>query len=392
MEQDKWRDLAYTGPGTPAGEYMRSFWQPVLRSQDLPQERPIPIRILSEDFVLYRGASGKTYMMEPRCAHRRTLLHLGWVEEDALRCRYHGWKYDGTGQCIEQPGERESFAERVKLQSYPTEEYLGHIWAYLRKGEAPPIRRFLDLDREGLLIAGKPEEWPCNYFNRVDNACDSAHVAFTHRASVERGVHIPLKIGDYPRRETEYGIADLDRENPSLYFTAFHMPNTNQLGGYTRVEGGMEDYRRFWVDRLNIRVPVDDEHHVGFWINRIAISANETDQYLRRREEYYRERKELPRHEDIGSLVVAGKMRIEDITESDIDPYWWFPIDDYAVQVGQGPIADRANERLGEVDQGVILLRSIWLREMRLLAMGKPVKSWRQTKIIGPDPQPSPRH
>jgi len=90
---------------------MRSFWQPVYRAQDLAAGRALPLRIMSEDFTLYRGESGDPHLVAFRCAHRGTQLSTGWVEGDELRCFYHGWKYDGAGQCTEQPAEPEALLQ-----------------------------------------------------------------------------------------------------------------------------------------------------------------------------------------------------------------------------------------------------------------------------------------
>jgi 5,5'-dehydrodivanillate O-demethylase len=93
-------DFVHTGPATLAGRYMRRFWQPVYVSERLKAAQAAPIRIMSEEFTLYRGASGATYVVGFRCAHRGTQLSLGWVEGDCIRCFYHGWKYDGTGNAL----------------------------------------------------------------------------------------------------------------------------------------------------------------------------------------------------------------------------------------------------------------------------------------------------
>src|SRR6201988_4693652 len=125
------KDFVHTGPGTSAGRYMRLFWQPVHRSKDLHLAHTQPIRILGEDFTLYRGESGTPHVVAFRCAHRGTQLSTGWVEGDDLRCFYHGGKYNPAGQCIEQPAEPEPFCDRIRIRAYPTREYLGLIFAYL---------------------------------------------------------------------------------------------------------------------------------------------------------------------------------------------------------------------------------------------------------------------
>src|SRR5207302_5353628 len=103
------------------------------------------------DFTLYRGESGQVHLLDFRCAHRGTQLSTGWIEGDSLRCFYHGWMYDGSGQCIEQPAEPEPFCSRIKIRSYPVQEYLGLVFAYLGEGEAPPFRRIAQLEAESEL-------------------------------------------------------------------------------------------------------------------------------------------------------------------------------------------------------------------------------------------------
>src|SRR4051794_40001041 len=174
-------DFVHTGPGTLAGRYMRMFWHPIYRAEDVPSGRAVPVQIMSEHFTLYRGQGGETHLVEFRCAHRGTQLSVGWVEDDCIRCRYHGWMYDGSGQCVEQPGEDPAFAKRIRIRSYPVREYLGLIFAYLGEGEAPSLPRWPEFEDPGVVDVYPPEYWPCNYFNRLDNAPDLGHVHFAHR-------------------------------------------------------------------------------------------------------------------------------------------------------------------------------------------------------------------
>src|SRR5262245_41698174 len=96
-------DFVQTGPGTHAGRYLRMFWQPVFHSIDLAVGRAMPLRIMSESFTLYRGTTGRVFLVDFRCPHRGFQLAAGWVEGENLRCFYHGWKFAGDGRCIEQP-------------------------------------------------------------------------------------------------------------------------------------------------------------------------------------------------------------------------------------------------------------------------------------------------
>src|SRR5581483_10497968 len=176
------KDFVHTGPGTLAGRYLRMFWQPVARGEDLARGRALPLRVMSEEFTLYRGEGGTPHLLAFRCAHRGTQLSTGWVEGDNLRCFYHGWTYGPDGQCIEQPAEPEPFCGRIRIRSYAVREYLGLIFAYLGEGEPPEMERYRPFEPEaGVCDAEVPTIWPCNYFNRMDN--DPVHIPFVHRGS-----------------------------------------------------------------------------------------------------------------------------------------------------------------------------------------------------------------
>src|SRR5687768_3529173 len=94
----EWSDFVHTGPGTLAGNYLRTFWHPIYVAEDLAPGSAKPIKFANQEFTLYRGEAGVPHVVGFRCAHRGTQLSLGWVEEDCIRCRYHGWKYDASGQ------------------------------------------------------------------------------------------------------------------------------------------------------------------------------------------------------------------------------------------------------------------------------------------------------
>ena len=120
---------------------MRRFWMPVMRAEDLPKGHAKPIRVMSEDFALYRGESGQAQVIDYRCPHRGAQMHLGWVEGDDIRCVYHGWKFDCTGQCNEQPAEEAGFARKVRIKTYPTREHLGaDLRLFRRRRAAAPSR------------------------------------------------------------------------------------------------------------------------------------------------------------------------------------------------------------------------------------------------------------
>src|SRR5579871_2047258 len=170
-----YQDFLRTGPGTLAGRYLRMFWQPVYRASELTAGRAKPLRIMSEDFTLYRGEGGDVHLLAFRCAHRGTQLSTGWVEGDNLRCFYHGWVYGPDGQCTEQPAEPEPFCQRIKIRSYPTEEYLGLIFVFMGEGEAPEFPRLPEFEHPEYVNELSMLMWPGNYFTQLDNSVDEGH-------------------------------------------------------------------------------------------------------------------------------------------------------------------------------------------------------------------------
>ncbi|MEE8519699.1 MAG: Rieske 2Fe-2S domain-containing protein, partial [Dehalococcoidia bacterium] len=129
--------LTKVGPGTPMGELMRRYWHPVATTYELAQDPVRAVRILGESLTLFRDRSGSLGLVAQRCGHRGVDLRHGMPQEHGIRCPYHGWMYDATGQCIDQPAEdpEHGFKDKVKILAYPVEEMGGLIWAYL--GPAP---------------------------------------------------------------------------------------------------------------------------------------------------------------------------------------------------------------------------------------------------------------
>jgi 5,5'-dehydrodivanillate O-demethylase oxygenase subunit len=369
-------DLYHTESGSLAGRYLRSFWQPVYRAKDLPAGEAMPLRIMSEDFTLYRGQTGIPHVVAFRCAHRGTQLSAGWVEGDCIRCFYHGWKYDSSGQCIEQPGEDASFATKINIRSYPTEEYLGLIFAFLGDGAAPPFPRYSDLEEGGIVDVLLSEDWPCNYFNRLDNLGDPVHVPFTHRESRSR-IGIDVVVPDQLiAEETAVGIKLTRQLAPGKTEARYIlMPNMNHLRHPIRIKGPIA--KQFGdqgsVDRFLWRVPIDNDRCLGLGVDIVHLEGEEA------RKTFLQLCSETepagPNHVELGETVLRGKSKIKNITTA--DNYELTRIEDYVAQVGQGAIADQSQFHLGRNDAVVILFRKIWERELRALMEAQPTKQWK---------------
>ena len=363
-----WSDYVHTGPGTLAGRYLRMFWQPVYRSEDLAPGRAKPIRIMSEPLTLYRGESGAPHVVAFRCAHRGTQLSVGWVEDDNLRCFYHGWMYGPDGQCVEQPAEPEPFAEKVRIKSYPTEEYLGLIFAYLGEGEPPPLPRYPDFERDDVVYQIQIyEARPCNYFQVLEKHVDYARSEFVHRKT---GLGNPVVSVE----ESDWGITmNAQRPGGELRTVQFGMPN---LMHNLKPRGSDEETG--WRDDISWRVPIDDEHHSSFNVKLVHITGEAARRHLERREAQLA--KASGDEAELGQAVLAGLIEIADL--KDRDDIGISSVQDHVYQVGQGGIADRPNDHLGTADVGVILLRQIWMRELRALAEGRPLKEWVRSERV----------
>ena len=130
------------GLGTPMGELMRRYWHPIAAVSQMNDKATKKIRLLGEDLILYKDRSGMFGLVEPHCAHRRMNMIYGIPEQNGLRCPYHGWLYDATGQCIEQPYEETEdpdarFKDKIQMKAYPVEQKAGVLFAYLGPQPAP---------------------------------------------------------------------------------------------------------------------------------------------------------------------------------------------------------------------------------------------------------------
>ena len=178
--------LVRVGAGTPMGELLRRFWMPVLLSEELPERDSAPLRtrVLGENLVIFRDTDNNIGILDVHCPHRRASMFFGRNEECGLRCVYHGWKFDTEGNCVDMPSEpaESNFKDKVKIKSYPAEEYGDCIWIYMGPAELKPPLPDMELFRvpkENRVINRFWTE--SNFVQTIEGDLDTAHVSFLHK-------------------------------------------------------------------------------------------------------------------------------------------------------------------------------------------------------------------
>ncbi|HET6190091.1 MAG TPA: Rieske 2Fe-2S domain-containing protein [Trebonia sp.] len=176
--------LTRVGPGTPMGDLLRRYWIPACLSSEIaePDGAPARVRLLCEDLVAFRDTNGAVGLIEERCPHRGASLFYGRNEECGLRCTYHGWKFDVTGQCTDQRSELHPFAQRIRVKNYPVHESGGIVWTYM--GPPETMTPFRDFGTEALLsslAAVNKEQIFCNWVQSMDGDMDTAHISSLHQ-------------------------------------------------------------------------------------------------------------------------------------------------------------------------------------------------------------------
>jgi 5,5'-dehydrodivanillate O-demethylase len=364
---DRLAALTRCGPGTAMGELLRRFWHPVATVETVGKGEAKPLRVMGEDLTLYRGESGRPYLVGGHCAHRRTLLHTGWVQGEKLRCIYHGWRFDGGGQCDEAPAEGPETAAKVRIPGYPLEEYCGLIFAYMGAGPAPvfDLPRKAAFEQPGLIVLARKQVWPCNWFQMVENSLDAVHVSFVHLAGKVGpfGEAVTASVPQLEYSETDAGIRQIaTRSKTNVRVSDWSFPNNNHIVTPGRTKDSA------WVHRGVWNVPVDDTHTMKIGVYAIPSEGPERDRATLEHFRKYGDYNPADHHEALFERREWPEDPSLQLT----------PAQDYVAIMGQGSIADRAGERLGKSDAGIVLLRRIFWREMELQRNGATTKTWRR--------------
>jgi 5,5'-dehydrodivanillate O-demethylase len=368
----QFRKLTETSRCKPMGRLLRQFWQPVALAEDVVAGAAIPLLVMGEELTLYRGESGALHLVGGRCAHRRTLLHTGWVVGEEIRCIYHGWQFDGSGGCTKRPAEANNGMPRTKIPGYPVREYMGLVFAYMGEGEAPEfdLPRKLRLEREGTLVANGRERWDNNWFQQVENSLDAVHVSFVHMALTVGpfGKAVTGAIPELSYEETAAGIRQTARRSETnVRVSDWTFPNNNHV----TVPGLTPDDP--WIDVFVWMVPNDDLNTTRFMIYGQAPGASE--EARQRFADYFAKYGKYDPAEHHDELFASREWKNPDDIFVGLTA-----AQDYLSIRGQARVTAREDEILGRSDLGIVTLRKLFFRELELVEAGQPTKQWRSLR------------
>jgi phthalate 4,5-dioxygenase len=367
MPREENEMLTQTGPGTPCGDLLRRYWQPVALSEELPSgAAPLKVGILGENLVLFRDDQGRPGLLGLHCSHRGTDLSYGRIEGGGLRCLYHGWLYDVHGRCLEQPGEPGGGEHRDSIRhlAYPCREQGGVIFTYMGPGTPPllPNYEFLNAATDHLYVSKIFHD--CSYLQANEGNIDPVHLSFLHRFLENReeryrGVRgareshynlvgrniapiIDVELTDFGVRI--YTVRRLEGQKTYLRVSYFILPNLSAFPGQT----GGEGYSVNW------HVPIDDAHH---WKYTLVFSAGAPLQ----KDVVGRERSELT--PDYRLVRNQANRFLQDRESMKSKTYAGmgsgFQAHDAFATASQGAIQDRTEEHLLSSDKAIVAARKL---------------------------------
>ena len=344
--------LTQVGPGTPMGELLRRYWMPIAAVTEFDDKSIKPVRLMGEDLTLYKDLSGNFGLVDRHCPHRRADMSYGFVEQCGLRCNYHGWLFDESGKCTEQPYEDTAapdarFKDKVRIKAYPVETRAGLIWAYLGPQPAPLVPNWEPFTWKNGFVQIVFANVPCNWFQCQENSIDPLHFEWMH---MNWSVRLRDQLGPYSPKHLKLAFEEFD-----YGFV------------YKRIREGMSESDLMWTvgrvclwpnalftgDHFEWRVPIDDHN---------TFSVTWTfDRVPKEQEPYVQER--IPAWH--GPVMGPDGQWISSHVMNQ----------DFVAWIGQGTVADRGKEHLGLSDRGIILQRQRFLSDLERVARGEDPKA-----------------
>ncbi len=361
------------GPGTPCGEVLRRYWMPVCPAAEINAQKPKRrVRILGEDLVLFRDGGGRLGLLPEHCPHRHASLYFGFVEEDGLRCAYHGWKFDAAGKCLEQPFEPANSPLKAEAcrRAYPVQQLGGILFAYLGPDPAPLLPRWETLVRkDGKRNVVVLPIHRCNWLQAQENSEDPVHTYYLHShmfktlglSSGDAAYYYrPIESYDFElcqeptwtgvRKIRVFGGERPEREvgHPAIFPNILMNPQGKRIATH-------------W------RVPMDDTHTYIIWCE---FTPSEDGREVAQADD------QIPVSYVEDGLLPDGERNLKS-----------FATQDQMAWETQGPIFDRSTELLGHSDRGIVMLRNILRQQIAAVRAGKEplgvIRDPRLNEMIG---------
>ena len=394
--------LTRIGPGTPCGALLRQYWQPVALLDEFDPlleprmgDRPMKaVRLMGQDLVLFKDDQSRWGLIDRDCPHRGADLAFGRHEGDGVRCPFHGWKFDVSGQCLETPGEPvgSKLCERVKQRSYPVMEQSGVLFAWMgEEGKAPPFPKFDCFAAPSSHVFAFKGMWQCNWLQAFEVGIDPSHTSFLHRFLNDESLE---GIGDNPGgkqfRSASAGEFNGERWPMTRIMREFCQPEISfeqkpwgfqlttlrpMTEDLTHVRVTHEIFPQTFVIPLSetltitqMHVPIDDTH--TYWYSFFTSFAGPVDKQAMRnqRTQYIPPPMYIPksgRHNDWGfNPQEQRESTYLGMGEDDINVH-----DQWAVE-SMGAIQDRTREHLGTTDKVIMANRRILLQAIATVQAG----------------------
>lgn len=262
--------LCRVGPGTPMGTLFRQYWVPALQSSELdrPDGPQVRVKLLGEELIAFRDTQGRVGLLQNHCPHRGASLYFARNEDCGLRCIYHGWKFDVTGQCVDMPSEPPSstFKDRVRATAYPCVERGGVVWAYMGSRPTPPPLPDLEGNMaEGATVYSHSRR--CNWMQALEGDIDTVHFSWLHTGHLEP----EDAAGDFLRyqvthRAPRFSVLDTDWGTSYAALVAAAEGRTYvRMAHFLFPCYSMIPQRAVMANRfVRAWVPMDDEHVLWF--------------------------------------------------------------------------------------------------------------------------------
>ncbi|MFN4063631.1 MAG: Rieske 2Fe-2S domain-containing protein [Parazoarcus communis] len=379
--------ITRVGPGTPAGALLRRYWQPIALVEELEEKRPVrAVRLMGQDFVLFRDEKGELGLLDRDCPHRGADLAFGRLEDGGLRCPFHGWLFDVKGSCLETPAEPagSKLCTRIKQSAYPVVEKSGIIFAYIGEGEPPAFPAFDCFVAPDTHVFAFKGLFECNWLQALEVGIDPAHASYLHRffqdesteASYGKQFRGASNDSDMPITKVlrEFDRPDIAVESADYGLRLTSLRKLSEESTHVRVTNVV--FPQAFVIPMSSEmtisqwhVPVDDTHCYWYAIFTSFTGPVNKQQMRDQRLELY----ELPdytsrknKRNNYGYNIDEQLNETYTGMGNDINVH-----DQWAIE-SQGPIQDRTREHLGTTDKGIIAYRRLLVSAIEATQAGQP--------------------